>query len=247
MAPNSIEGPIEGPIERSVGDNDSQAVGKAPRRFQFDPDRRQDLTSPRYSRFVGMMKLLLPLLALGLVVAVVIWPNEFSEATGLHLSYTTPEDGSAAELTMLHPRYLGTDARNRPFVVTADRATQDPNDQRNVTLEQLQADMATADGRWFTILAHKGVYHQQRQQLRLQGPINLFSDQGYEFNAEVADIDLKSGRAVSDQPVRGQGPFGTLQADRMEVEDFGQRLLFMGNVKMRVMAPARSGTDGRQG
>ncbi|MBT3330128.1 MAG: LPS export ABC transporter periplasmic protein LptC [Rhodospirillaceae bacterium] len=241
MVPESTGGSTGEPTREPTTDGDAKRDGEEPRRFQFDPGRRRDLTSPRYSRFVGMMKLLLPLMALGLVVAVVIWPNEFREATGFHLSYDTPDDGSAAELTMLHPRYLGTDARNRPFVVTADRATQDPKDQRNVTLLQLQADMATADGRWFTIMADKGVYHQQRQQLRLQGPINLFSDQGYEFTAQIADIDLKAGRAVSDQPVRGQGPFGTLQADRMEVDDFGQRLLFMGNVKMRVMAPARGG------
>ena len=209
------------------------------RRFEFDPDRHRVRVSPRYSRFVGMMKLLLPLLALGLVVAVVIWPNELREATGFHLDYVSTDDGGAAELTMLRPRYLGTDARNRPYVVTAARATQDPKDQRIITLMQLQADMAMADGRWFTILADSGVFDQQRHQLRLNGSINLVSDQGYEFNAQVADIDLNSGRAVSDKPVAGQGPFGTLRADRLEVENFGRRLIFQGNVRMHLVAQGR--------
>jgi lipopolysaccharide export system protein LptC len=217
----------------------TSADGGAKRRFHFDPGRRRTGASPRYSRFVGMMKLLLPLLALGLVVAVVIWPNELREATGFHLAYVSTNTGGAAELTMLRPRYLGTDARNRPFVVTADRATQDPKDQRLVTLVRLQADMAMADGRWFTIMADSGIYHQQRKHLRLMGAINLFSDQGYEFNATMVDIDLNSGRAVSDQPVNGQGPFGTLRADRLEVENFGQRLLFKGNVRMRIVARDR--------
>ncbi|MBC8241742.1 MAG: LPS export ABC transporter periplasmic protein LptC [Alphaproteobacteria bacterium] len=219
------------------------AVETAPpaaRRFQFDPAPRQVRVSPRYSRFVGMMKLLLPVLALGLMVAVVIWPNEFSETTGFHLSYAAPEDGSAVDLVMLQPRYLGTDARNHPFVVTADRAVQDPNDQRLITLSHLQADMSMADGQWFTILADTGIYHQLRQHLRLQGAINLFSDQGYEFNASVIEIDLNIGRATTDLPVRGQGPFGSLRADRLMIEDFGQRLYFQGNVKMRAMAPGRS-------
>ena len=208
----------------------------AARRFQFDPQRRRAGASPRYNRFVGMMKLLLPLLALGLVVAVVIWPNEFRDAAGFHLAYVDNNNDGAAELTMLRPRYLGTDARNRPFVVTADRATQDPDDQRLITLVRLQADMAMTDGRWFTVLADHGTYHQQQQVLRLIGGINLFSDQGYEFNAQTVDIDLNKGLAVSNKPVFGQGPFGTLRADRLEIEDFGQRLLFQGNVKMRIAA-----------
>ncbi|MDA1100951.1 MAG: LPS export ABC transporter periplasmic protein LptC [Proteobacteria bacterium] len=220
------------------GGND--AVPREARRFQFDPSRRRVRASLRYSRFVGLMKLLLPVLALGLVGAVVIWPNEFSPTTGFHLSYAANEDGDAAELAMLQPRYLGTDARNRPFVVTADRAIQDPNDQRLITLDRLQADMSMADGQWFTILADTGIYHQPHQHLRLQGSINLFSDQGYEFNAEIIEIDLNTGRATTELPVRGQGPFGTLRADRLVVEEHGQRLYFKGNVKMRLVTKGRS-------
>lgn len=206
------------------------------RRFHFDPDRRRGMASPRYSRFVGMMKLLLPVLALGLVIAVVIWPSEFRETAGFQLSYSTSEDGGATELAMVKPRYLGTDSRNRPFIITADRATQDPKDQRLIALNRLQADMSMTNGQWFTILADTGVYHQQSQHLRLQGAINLFSDQGYEFHAQTVEIDLKNGQARSDQTVRGQGPFGTLRADRLVVEDYGRRLLFKGHVKMRIVA-----------
>jgi len=233
MAAMNADMTADGGVDSGATD---AAAAKPGRRFQFNPDRRQARPSRQYSRFVGMMKLLLPLLAFGLVVAVVVWPNEFREATGFHLSYVADEDGSATELTMLRPRYLGTDARNRPYVVTADRATQDLLDQRLITLKRLQADMSTADGRWFTVMADTGVFHQQKQHLRLHGAINLFSDQGYEFNAEVAEIDLNTGVGVSDRPVRGQGPFGTLRADRLVVEDFGQRLLLKGKVPMRIMA-----------
>ena len=186
-----------------------------------------------------MMKLLLPLLALGLAVAVVIWPNEFQQATGFHLAYVSSDDGGNVELTMLRPRYLGTDARNRPFVVTAASATQGPLNQRLISLVQLQADMSMADGRWFTAMADHGIYHQQHQILRLEGAINLYSDQGYEFHAQITEIDLKSGKAVSALPVNGQGPFGSIRADRLEIEKFGQKLLFLGNVKMRILVQRR--------
>ena len=119
--------------------------------------------------------------------------------------------------------------------MTADSATQDPLDQRLITLVRLQADMSMADGRWFSAMADNGIYHQQKQFLRLEGSINLFSDQGYELNAQSAEINLKSGKAITSFPVNGQGPFGTVRANRLEIENFGQKLLFLGNVKMRIV------------
>ena len=215
--------------------------GRIPRRsFDFEPSHRRVKASPGYSRFVSMMKLLLPLLGLGLVVTLVVWPNEFQKATGFHLAYVSSDAGGSVDLTMLRPRYLGTDARNQPFVVTADSATQDPSDQRLISLIRLQADMSMADGRWFTVMADSGIYHQQKQFLRLDGAINLFSDQGYEFNARNTEINLRSGEAVSTLPVSGQGPFGTIKADRLKIEKFGKKLLFLGNVKMRILLKGRS-------
>ena len=100
---------------------------------------------------------------MGLVITLVVWPNEFQKATGFHLAYVSSASDGSVDLTMLRPRYLGTDARNQPFVVTANSATQDPKDQRLITLIKLQADMSMADGRWFTVMADNGIYHQQKQ------------------------------------------------------------------------------------
>ena len=216
------------------------AEGQVRRRsFEFEPSRRRVKSSPGYSRFVSMMKLLLPLLGLSLIVTLVVWPNDFQKATGFHLAYVSSNADGNVDLTMLRPRYLGTDARNQPFVITADSATQNPADQRLITLIRLQADMSMADGRWFTAMADNGIYHQQKQFLQLDGAINLFSDQGYEFSAQNAEINLQSGKAVSSLPVNGQGPFGTISADRLEIEEFGKKWLFLGNVKMRIFLRGR--------
>ena len=227
--------------EAKITVNDpSFAEGQMPRRgFEFEPSRRRVKASSSYSRFVNMMKLLLPLLGLGLVVTLVVWPNEFHKVSGFHLAYLSPDDDGSVDLTMLRPRYMGTDARNQPFVVTADSATQDPADQRLITLIRLQADMSMADGRWFTVMADNGIYHQQKKVLRLDGTINLFSDQGYEFNARNVEVNLQSGEAFTSLPVNGQGPFGTVSADRLEIEEFGKKLFFSGNVKMRILLQGR--------
>jgi len=203
--------------------------------------RRQASASPRYTRFVGMMKLLLPMLALALIVAVIAWPTAFENDDGFELSFSALKQDEAERLTMLNPRYLGTDRDNQPYVITAEVAEQDPADQRQVTLTALQVDLTAKDGSWFTLMAGNGIYHQGHQYLRLDGPIEIFSDAGYEFHTEAAEIDLASGSAQALSPVRGQGPFGNLVADRMEAEERGQRLFFRGNVRLLIRPDATRG------
>lgn len=204
------------------------------------PDRAaaQRTLSQRYTRFVGMMKLLLPMVGLGLIVAVLAWPNG-QEDRIFQIPWST-DDVAAERLVMVNPRYIGTDSAQRPFTVTADSATQDPNDQRKVTLSALQADMTMKDGAWLTVIASGGVYHQGQQTLRLEGPVNIFSDLGYEFHAKEALIDLAAGGAISEQPVYGQGPFGSVRSDRLTVHQHGQRLIFDGNVTMVIRPPKGS-------
>ncbi len=195
--------------------------------------------SQRYSRFVGMMKVFLPALAATLVIVVIAWPGAFDQDDGFHLSFSKMQADGADRLSMLNPRYYGTDKENRPFTVTAKEAVQDADDSRQVTLSDLQADMTMNDGTWISMMANQGVYHQATMILRLTGAISIFSDRGYEFHASVADVDFSDGSARSARPVSGHGPFGSLRADRMQIEDRGQRMLFEGNVKMTLNPQAQ--------
>jgi lipopolysaccharide export system protein LptC len=210
--------------------------------LRFDRQDRQVPVGTRYTRMVGALKLLLPLLALALIATVILWASSYDREQGFELSFITSQDASSDRLTMVNPRYVGTDVSNQPFTVTAELAEQDPKDQRQVTLTGVQADMTTDGGTWFTAMAPAGHYRQETNILKLDGPISVFSDAGYEFHAETAEIDLGRGTATSPRPVRGQGPFGTLRADRMDVKKRGQLLQFSGNVRL-VIEPGQKGGE----
>lgn len=218
----------------------NQPVSTADRGFVAGQHRPATSSlSQRYSRFVGMMKVFLPALAATLVIVVIAWPGAFDQDDGFHLSFSQMQADGADRLSMLNPRYYGTDKENRPFTVTAKEAVQDADDNRQVTLSDLQADMTMNDGTWISMMANQGVYHQSTMILQLTGQISIFSDQGYEFHASVADVDFSDGSARSTAPVNGHGPFGSLRADRMRIEERGQRMLFEGNVKMTLNPQAQ--------
>lgn len=193
----------------------------------------------RRSRFVNLMKVALPVLALVLVIAVLAWPQLRRTTDEFRLSFSSVEtDGGA--LTMAKARYHGVDEKGQPYVVTADSATQDLQDRSLITLEQLTADIITTKGEWFTLSSDTGVYREDVKQLHLSGNISIFTDMGYEFHGETADIDLGAGTVVSDDPVWGQGPFGLLQAHGLRAYDGGDRIRFINGVHTTLFPGPRS-------
>jgi lipopolysaccharide export system protein LptC len=190
----------------------------------------------RYGRFVGLAKWLLLAVAMVLVLAVLSWPGTFTGREGFQLDFANLPGVVDGRLVMLNPRYSGSDDAGRPYVITAEQAEQDEQDQGRVTMRLLQADMTMSDGTWLSLSAEKGIYDQSAQSLTLEGPIDVYSDRGYEFHGTGAAVDLAAGRAVTDQPVQGHGPFGALRADRMTVSERGQVLLFEGKVRTRLLS-----------
>ena len=188
-----------------------------------------------------LVKFVLPAVALIFLALMVAWPRLFREESKFEL--TTSEISAVKDdLRMSSPRFTGMGADNRPYRVTADAAVQDLNDHELVRLEALQADLSLKDGSWLSVNAKNGLMHNGLQTLQLDGQIEAYSDFGYAFYTQSAQIDLKAGSLYSDQPVRLQGPYGHLRAKTMRATERGQRLHFAGDVKVIIFP--RSGGAG---
>jgi lipopolysaccharide export system protein LptC len=208
-------------------------------RVPLDLRPRSERVNTRWSRFVGLMKFGLPAAALAILALAVAWPD-LTRSTHLPIAVTEPRVGEDDSLRMANPRYTGADEHNRPYTITADAATVDRLDRRRVNLRNLQADMTLEDQRWISVLAPGGVYQQDRQQLTLAGPIEVFSDEGYQLQATTARLDILAGTAESDDPVEAHGPLGAITAAKFRLDRKTQRLEFGGGVKL-VIYPASAG------
>ena len=193
----------------------------------------------RYSRFVGLMKFILPVAAAALVVLIVTWPETDDRDAGFRVGYTAGGLGDAGAPGMVNARYVGTDGHNRPFVVTAESATAEPDNPDRIRLVALQADITLDDARWMTVIADSGVYDRIAQTLRLGEAVSLYSDDGFELHAGSALVDLEAGSAASDAPVQAQGPLGVLKANGFRIAAAGRRLHFIGAVRATIDPGAR--------
>lgn len=226
-------------IEREANGGAAQPApaASAPTRTADQPPRFSGRN--RYSRFVGLMKVVLPALAAALVVLVVAWPHLRIDSDRFRLGISQFGFGQPDNLSMVNARFNGVDEKNRPFTITADLATQSSDNQNMIALELPKADMTLQDGSWLALTARAGDYDQDREQLALNGDVNLFHDDGFELHTSSALIDLADGVARGDDPVEGQGPPGTIAGEGFEVLDKGRRIIFTGKSRLLILPEAQ--------
>lgn len=187
----------------------------------------------RYTRFVAIMKRTLLLAALALIAAVIAYSLQPREQS--RVAMTFEHIGKVAnDLAMIKPRLSGTDATGNPFVVTADRAVQDGRNTRRARLYNVQADITLKKNGWLSASASEGVLDADAKMLSLIGSIAVYSDNGYELHTSRIDADLGKGVMHGDNAVTGQGPLGTLHADRFVIDRQSKQVHLIGHVKMTI-------------
>jgi lipopolysaccharide export system protein LptC len=185
-----------------------------------------------YSRFVGAMKVLLPLIALVLIALVVLWPHLKTEDLSFRIGFAALNLSEATDPAMINPRYVGTDKEEQPYTITADLARRMSDDSGRVELEMPKADITLEDGTWLVLTAQTGLYDRHAKTLDLTGKVNLYHDAGYEFLTSAAKIDLAKSIAYGTRPVHGQGPFGQLNAEGFRMTEKGNTIHFTGKSKL---------------
>lgn len=196
----------------------------------------------RYTRFVQLMKLVLPSIAVIVAATVVILPQIQDRVEGFRLGLASINVTDTSGQKLINARYTGMDAKNQPFTVTADTAAPLDPQSNTIALDKPKADVTLENGTWIALSALGGIYSRPDQILELSGDVNLFHDAGYEFHTSIALVDLGKGAAYGDQAVAGQGPFGTVKSTGFQIFDKGARIIFTGKSTL-VLYP---GFDGQK-
>ncbi len=188
--------------------------------------------TPSYTRFVNLMKMVLPLVALVLISLVLVWPHLKPATNKFKIGIAALKTQFTKDANMTNPRYVGTDRNQRPFSVTADIAKNLSKNSGAVEMEMPKADITLKDGSWLVLTAKEGIFNKDAKKLELQGAVNMFHDSGYEFRTAKLHVDLETGTATSSVPVQGQGPFGTLKSEGFRLVDRAQTIFFTGKTQM---------------
>ena len=186
------------------------------------------------------MKYLLPGLAFAMLVLVAVWPRFAPQEDNFRIDLAAVGPAGGAKPQVLNPRLQGIDSEQRPFHITADLGSRSKADGGGEVydLTNPKADIVLKDGSWIALNGDDGVYESESNILYLTGNVNLFHDEGYEFQTSAARVNLETSTASGDEPIDGQGPFGILNAQGFQVLESGERIVFTGPAKMTVFEGA---------
>ena len=201
------------------------------RSLQFRISPRETLaTIRRYSIFVAFMKGALPVAALGLGIAVLVYAMQPRDTNRMALTFERM--GSIEnDLAMVMPRLTGVDDEGFPFVVTAASAVQESRGSDLVRLEEVNAEITLKEGS-VHVEAARGLVDTRQHLLDVSGGIRVTSDDGYDARTPAAKADLRTGTVRGENGIEATGTFGRITADRFTMNRMTRQLRFTGNVRM---------------
>ncbi len=161
------------------------------------------------SRILWAAKIGLGIFALLLLLMLIIWPLGHSLNQKLKMTFKNIPTGAAKTPTMVNPQFHGIDRNGRPYTIIADTAVQ--NDQNVMNLVNVNGEMSFNDG-WMSLLSDRGELNMEKKTAELHDSVDLLSNSGYEFITDRAHVDMGKSTANGDDPVKIQGPLGTLNA-----------------------------------
>jgi lipopolysaccharide export system protein LptC len=209
---------------------------------------RKFRTAARHSRRVRVLRVTLPiaivLAAAGVVAVSYFNPLRMLSLPRLDLGKVVV---SGTKVTMAAPRLAGFTRDARAYDLTARAASQDVTKPDILELEGIRAKIAMQDKSNVDLTADSGIYDRKIDELTLIDNILLTSSAGYEARLKRALVEVKSGRITSQQPVDVKFLNGTLNANKLEVDDKGEVIRFEGGVSMLLNPDAtRNGSQAPQ-
>jgi len=181
-----------------------------------------------------VMLLALPLGSVALAVVFLSYSGFFDNFTGPP-QRTGPVINIEPRKTvkMTAPRISRFDKKSRAYVVTAATAEQDAENPNKVLLQKIRIEFRSkSDFGTVTVTAARGSYDADAEHLKLVSNIRVNTDNGYNAQLSSADVFLDQGRIASAEPVTFNTPFGSLQANGLDILERGQTIHFLDRARM---------------
>ena len=189
-----------------------------------------------YSRIIAWLKILLPLLALGILSTLFLVARTINPAQELPFA-DVDVDELAREQRIGKPNYSGITSDGSAISLSANSARPDPDDPNNMTGEQVTAAIDLARGNRITVASDRMRLDNTAGVARLRKDVVVTTDDGYQLRSDQIDIKLNEVDVRSDSITTVTAPIGTLSADSFALSRRNESaesyvLVFKGHIKL---------------
>lgn len=190
----------------------------------------------RHSRYVRLMKWLLPVTAIAMIVAFVGYSMMSSTVLrAVDFGGLSLEGGG---VVMANPKLEGFTKTDLPYSVTADKARQKIGDTGAIRLEGIKASVPIDRKDRAAINAKTGTFDRSKNMLDIDSEVTFESTSGIKAHLQSAKIDIGSNTLSTNKPVDIKLKGMHIAADGLKAANGGGSLVFNRNVRVSI-DPAR--------
>jgi lipopolysaccharide export system protein LptC len=209
--PDGLAGSLSGPLS-------SEARAERRRRHAWA------MPGSSHDRIIAVARVTLPAAVVVLTLALAAAPI----TSGRDISFVLSKDRvttAKERMRVTQALYRGEDSKGQPFQLNARSAVQQTSADPIVKLDTLSAKIQLPAGA-ATIVSPKGRYNLNNQRVALDGPVDFHTADGYHLSTHDVDLDMKTRRLASRNPVTGTMPLGVFSSDRMQA-DLDQKVVVL--------------------
>lgn len=194
-----------------------------------------------YSRVVRGLKVMLPIVALGLLATLFLFTDPPDPDRALPYA-EVDVDQLARDLRVTQPRFAGVLEDGRELTLIAERATPEFDQQgegQAVVFEEVRGRVALSQDNTLEITSGRGRLDVPEQVAYLSGTVEAQSTAGFRLTSDALSLFLSTLRLVSDSPIRIEGPGVSMTAGAMTLSEDGTRQLLSFNGGVRLIYQAQ--------
>ena len=196
------------------------------------------LKDDKYSTLVAIFKVMLPCLALIILSALFLLPDNRTKIQALNtIDKSTLNIVKKAGVNK--PSFRGTLASGSNLELYATEIMTKNNDKNIIEINEISARLELNRNNWATASAKKGIVNISEQTTEIIGKVSVKSSNGVSIETSDLKVFYAKSLVKTEGAVFMKGPFGTIKAGSAEFYDMNQNsgigyvLLFNKGVKMQ--------------
>lgn len=162
------------------------------------------------------MRIILPVLAGGLVLMLLIWPQIQKKADFIsgNLKNAVEPINSKAQIDMKKVQFYSEDKKGQPFTITSDKILEVDPQNRLVQLDMPKGEMTLNSGVKIFSNSPMAWFYQDSEIVFFKEDLHMQTDNGYQANASAVVVDYKNQSAYSNNRFQIRG-------DKMDLDSIG--------------------------
>ncbi len=197
----------------------------------------------RHSRIVRILRIAFPVCAVA-IMGLYFLSSKFTISIGDMKASVARIEVNKNRLRMIEPRLEGVTDKKGAYFVTAAYAEQDIANTSIVHLNKVRAKIENPEQGWTRLTAPEGKFDTEKETLLLLGDIRVGSSSGMTSRLSRAEIDMKTQRTISSEPVLVKALNGTINSNTMEIFNAERTVIFRGNVRVHILKKPAKKTGG---